>query len=80
MDEGEPYTRFSDEALLLIYVSILTALVAYFCWDQAPWKRWVSLAALALVLPLWWVHPDLLALYVLGPLVGWFVWAIRASR
>lgn len=75
-DDGEEHVeRFSDGAQLAIYVFIGLAAFVFFTWDEKrAWLRWGSRAFMALALVFAFTKPALLAVFIWGPIVAFFVW------
>lgn len=77
-DDGEEHVeRFSDGAQLAIYVLIGLAAFVFFTWDEKrAWLRWGSRACLALALVFLVTKPELLTLFIFGPIAAFFAWPL----
>lgn len=77
-DDGEEHVeRFSDATQLALYVFIGLAAFVFFTWDEKrAWLRWGSRVCFGLALVLLVTKPDLLAVFVFGPIAAFFAWPL----
>ena len=68
---------FSDAAQVAIYVFIGLAAFVFFTWDEKrAWLRWGSRACFGLALVFLVTKPDLLTIFVFGPIAAFFAWPL----